>query len=62
MKLGAASATAVGPAAASAAGGDGAGGANGAAGVVGRLGYCILALLTAAVEWVLIFFEVDVVD
>jgi hypothetical protein len=53
MKLGAASATAVGPAA-SATGGGGAGGANGAAGVVGRLGYCILALLTAAVEWVLI--------
>ena len=52
MKLGAASATAVGPAA-SATGGGG-GGANGAAGVVGRLGYCILALLTAAVEWVLI--------
>ena len=54
MKLGAASATAVGPAAASAAGGGGAGGANGAAGVVGRLGYCVSALLTAAVEWVLI--------
>ena len=54
MTLGAASATAVGPAAASAAGGGGAGGAKGAAGVVGRLGSCILALLTAAVEWVLI--------
>ena len=53
MKLGAASATAVGPAA-SAAGRGGAGGANGAAGVFGRLGYCTLALLTAAVEWVLI--------
>ena len=54
MGLGAASATAVGPAAASAAGGGGAGGANGAAGVVGCLGYCVSALLTAAVEWVLI--------
>jgi hypothetical protein len=32
----------------------GAGSANGAAGVVGRLGCCILALLAAAVEWVLI--------
>ena len=32
----------------------GAAGANGAAGVVGRLGCCILALLAAAVEWVLI--------
>ena len=50
----AASATAVGPAAASATGGDGAGSANGAAGVVGRLGCCTLALLAAAVEWVLI--------
>ena len=54
MKLGAASATAVGPTTTSAAGGGGAGDANGAAGVVGSLGYCILALLTAAVEWVLI--------
>ena len=49
MGLGAASATAVGPAAACAAAGG-----NSAAGVVGRLGYCMLALLTAAVEWVLI--------
>ena len=32
----------------------GAAGANGAAGVVGRLGCCTLALLAAAVEWVLI--------
>ena len=54
MKLGAASATAVGPAAASAASGGGAGDANGAAGVVGSLSYCILALRTAAVVWVLI--------
>ena len=45
----AASATAVGPAAASAAAGG-----NSAAGVVGRLGCCTLALLAAAVEWVLI--------
>ena len=29
-------------------------GANDAAGVVGRLGCCTLALLAAAVEWVLI--------
>ena len=50
MKLGAASATAVGPAAASAADGGDAGDANDAAGVVGRLVCCILALLTAAVE------------
>ena len=49
MRLGAASATAVGPAAASAAAGG-----NSAAGVVGRLGCCTLALLAAAVEWVLI--------
>jgi len=32
----------------------GAAGANDAAGVVGRLGCCTLALLAAAVEWVLI--------
>ena len=53
----AASATAVGPAAASAADGGDAGDANGAAGVVGRLGCCILALMmcaAAVVEWVLI--------
>ena len=49
MGLGAASATALGPAAVSAAAGG-----NSAAGVVGRLGCCILALLAAAVEWVLI--------
>jgi hypothetical protein len=34
--------------------GGAAGGGNGAAGVVGRLGCCTLALLAAAVEWVLI--------
>ena len=45
MKLGAASATAVGPAAASAAGGGGAGGANGAASVVGRLDHNIFEML-----------------
>ena len=49
MGLGAASAAAVGPAAASAAAGG-----NSAAGVVGRLGCCTLALLTAAVECLLI--------
>ena len=32
----------------------GAAGANDAAGLVGRLGCCTLALLAAAVEWVLI--------
>ena len=51
MKLGAASATAVGPAAAN---DSGAAYANDAAGLVGRLGCCTLALLAAAVEWVLI--------
>ena len=51
------SATAVGPAAASAADGGSAGGANGATGVVGRLGCCMLALLAAAVEWVLILLK-----
>ena len=49
MGLGAASATAVGTATARAAAGG-----KSAAGVVGRLGCCILALLAAAVEWVLI--------
>ena len=37
-----------------AAGDSGDAGANDAAGVVGRLGCCTLALLAAAVEWVLI--------